>query len=393
VELERFPVRSNVYILAIANSGAGKDRPRKACKQMAKAAGLMDELIGVEEVASDSGIVASVIRAPRQLILIDEVGSLISSANNKNAGAHLSNVPATLLKLYSSSNEEFRSKSYADIEKNKSVDQPCVSFYGTTTPRGLNEALTMKDISNGLLSRMVLFDSGDHDPRMGIPSVESVPIGVVEWLQAWDKLNPVQNPLHRDGDGSAVIQPRVVMMTDEAYKIVMDFDEEMHNTKLAARKHGTDAIYVRAVENACKFALIRACAVMPKSTPNGPVVDETALRVDAQTMRWATELSRATVIRMDANTRELADSPYEKLLKALRDTIKGGAERGMTVREISRTAAGKHPPRHLAELLEVCVNAGDLRFIRIASKGRPREAYVHKDYAEVHGKSGEGEED
>lgn len=384
VELERLPVRSNVYILAIANSGAGKDRPRKACKQMAKAAGLMDELIGVEEVASDSGIVSSVMRSPRQLMLIDEVGSLISSANNRNAGAHLANVPATLLKLYSSSNEEFRSKSYANTENNKSVDQPCVSFYGTTTPRGLSEALTMKDISNGLLSRMVLFDSGDHDPRMVTPSTEAVPIGVIEWLQAWNKVNPNQNPMHRDGDGSAMIQPRIVMMTDEAHKIIMDFEEEMHNTKIAAKKHGTDPIYVRAVENACKFALIRACAIMPKSTQNGPVIDESLLKVDAQTMRWATELSRCTVIRMDANTREIADTPYEKQLKMLRDMIKTGGEQGKTMRDISRTAAGKHPPKLLADLLTSLSASGDVFFYKIASKGRPREAYVHKDYAAIH---------
>lgn len=393
VELERFPVRSNVYILAIANSGAGKDRPRKACKQMAKAAGLMDELIGVEEVASDSGIFSQVHRAPRGMILIDEVGSLISSANNRNAGAHLANVPATLLKLYSSSNEEFRSKSYANTENNKSVDQPCVSFYGTTTPRGLSESLTMKDISNGLLSRMVLFDSGDHDPRMVTPSSEAVPIGVIEWLQAWNKVNPNQNPLHRDGDGSAMIQPRVVMMTDEAHKMIMDFEEEMHFTKIAAKDRGTDPIYVRAVENACKFALIRACAIMPKSTPNGPMIDESLLRVDAQTMRWAIDLSRCTVIRMDANTREIADTPFEKQLKALRDAIKAGGENGKTMRELTRMAAGKHPPKLMADLLQLCTTAGDIEHFRIAGKGRPREAYVHKEYAAVHRKNQEEDTD
>ena len=65
VQLQRWGTRPNVYVLAVAHSGAGKERPQSACKMMARSAGLFSDMIGVEEVASDTGIVNAVMRAPR----------------------------------------------------------------------------------------------------------------------------------------------------------------------------------------------------------------------------------------------------------------------------------------------------------------------------------------
>jgi len=57
------------------------------------------------------------------------------------------NVISTMLKLYSSSHTTFKSKSYADLDKVSYVDQPCVSLYGCSTPKGLFSALSSKDIT------------------------------------------------------------------------------------------------------------------------------------------------------------------------------------------------------------------------------------------------------
>ena len=384
VQLQRWGTRPNIYVLAVAHSGAGKERPQSACKQMARAAGLFSDLIGVEEVASDAGIVSSVAKAPRQIMLIDEVSFLLSATSNRQASPHLANVNGTLLKLYSSSHTTYKSKSYADTDKVKTIDQPCVSFYGSSTPAGLTAALTSKDVTSGLLSRMVLFDAGDRDPRVTPPATDDVPAVVVDWLTAWARVSPIQNPMHRVG-GEQLLEPRTVLVTPEAVDVATAFEGEMHERKIEARKRGTDALYVRALENALKFALIRACAVLPVVTDAGPAVDESALRVDAATMRWAVDLSRATIAKMEDAATEITDSPFQDALKYLRQVIKRGGERGATMREITRSRAGQHPKKMLDDLLESLASAGDAFWVgNIKTHGRNRQAWVHRNFVKIH---------
>lgn len=390
VKLGHFHTRPNIYVLGIGHSGSGKERPQSACKQMAKAAGLLEKLIGVEEVASDAGIIASVLQNPHQLMLIDEVSFLLNSANNKNAGAYLANVTGTLLKLYSSSHTTYKMKSYADSEKVKVIDQPCVSFYGSSTPNGLTSSLKTQDINSGLLSRMMIFDVGDNDPRISqvINSDQTVPNAIVDWLTAWDKISPTPNPIHRVG-GDSVIEPRNVMLSSDAHKIAVAFEGEMHEAKIAARKNGTDALYVRAFENAMKFALIRACAsIMPVDGE----IDAQNICVDQSTMLWALNLSRATVKRMEAAVPEIADTPFAQNLKNLLQFIRAGGPAGKTYREVKRHPCGKHPKKMMEDLWSNISGANDAYLVEgMKTKGRKRDAWVHKDFVNQNNEDNEDE--
>jgi hypothetical protein len=395
VQLQGSGVRPNIYVLAIGHSGAGKERPRAAIKQMARAAGLFNDLIGVEEVASDAGIIASVVMRPRQVMLLDEVSALLQSANAKGVGSHLSNVPPVLLKLYSSSNSTYQTKSYVDTEKVKLIDQPCVSLLGNCTPIGLSSALTTKDITSGLLSRMVLFDAGDLDPRYQSPKMSEPPQEALDWIIAWSRVSPVQSPLHRVG-GEQLLEPRTVFVTPDAEKVALDFEGEMHSAKLRARVRGTDAVYVRAHENALKFALIRACAALPVKVDGAPSIDEATLCVDANIMRWAVSLSRATVIRMDAAACEISDTPFQQNLRAIERVLKSAGERGLTSREMARLPAGRHPKNYLEDLLTVLSKAHTVFWVEkmtAGMRGRPRSAYVHQDFIVVHYPQMEAEDD
>lgn len=385
VQLEGFGTRPNIYVLAVAHSGAGKQAPFNACKRVARAAGLTKDLIGPEELASDAGIVTAVLKSPAHLMLIDEVGFILTATNSRNASPHVANITGTLLKLYSSSASTYSSKSYADGDKVKTVDEPCVSFYGSCTPDALTNALTSKDITNGLLSRMVIFDAGEHDPRKKMPSSEAPPIELVDWVTAWRGIPPIQNPQARIGF-EPVLEPRIVRMTEEAKAISQAFDDEMHEAKLKARKSGTDSLYVRAHENALKFALIRACASAPPINGEGGArIDESALVVDAKIMRWATELARATVARMVATTKYITNTQFQADVLALEKAIKQAGPRGATMRDISRVAAGKHPEKMLKELLSQLMRSGEVYGVQIKTKTRPREAYVHASFIHLHG--------
>jgi hypothetical protein len=381
VQLQTWGIRPNIYALGIGYSGAGKERPLSAIKQMARAASLFEKLVGVEEVASDAGIINSVDRNPSQVMLLDEMSFLLSATNSRQAGPHMANVMSTLLKLYSSSHTVFKGKSYAN-EAPKIIDQPCVSLYGCSTPTGLFSALSSRDITSGLLSRIVLFDAGDHDPLGRPPASDPVPQSIIDWLKAWDAYKISIKPFPFNADQP--MQPTSVMITAEAMEVAAKFEEEMHAEKIRARGRGMDPLYVRARENALKFALIRACSVPPIKTDDGPTVDESALRVDAETMRWATALSRAAVIGMDKGAREqIINSHFEEKIRNLREIIRKSGDVGITQREIRRTAAGRLPKKELEDVLTALSEARDVFYITNVTpekRGRKRDAYMHLDF-------------
>lgn len=385
VKLQKWNTRPNIYVLGTALSGSGKERSLSAIKDMAKAAGLFEKIIGVEDVASDSGIVTSVIAQPSQVMMVDEVSYLISSANSKMAGPHVVNIISTLLKLYSSSHTVYKGKSYADeIKKVRTVDQPCLSVYGCCVPDRLFSALSSRDITGGLLSRMVLFDAGSRDEMSRAPTEMPVPQVITDWLLAWDRINPVTAAM---SGAMPVLEQITVMMSAEASEIADAFEIEMHSAKLAARKRGMDALYVRGRENALKFALIRACAVAPLKGDTGPVIDETALRVDGHCMRWACDLSRATITGMDKGAQDkIADSPFEIKCRNLLEEIKKGGERGLTLREMRRTSAGKLSKNDSEDVITTLSEArliywcANLNKANTEKRGNKRDAFVHSDF-------------
>ncbi|MXP66149.1 DUF3987 domain-containing protein, partial [Roseomonas sp. M0104] len=348
-------------------------------KDIARAAGVEDELIGVEEVASDAGIVSAVAYAPSQVMLLDEIGSLIEATNNGRSALYVQNVKPLLLKLYSSTRTTFKSKSYRDRSQVQIIDQPCVSLLGCSTPESLFSALQSKDIANGLLSRMVLFSAGDHDPLGRPPERCEVPQDLIDWVRTWRAQKPAGAPGHLNER----VEPIQVGMTPAAMEIAQRFDAEMHAQKAKARKHGLDALYARATENALKFALIRTCAPLPAKTNSGFELDYESLCVDEDTMLWACHNSRATIDEMSWRVlHEIADTQFEKYLKAVRSAVHTAGPAGLTQSALDRHRATRVPKAIRDDVMEALKRSGEvtLHALKTGERGRPPERFIHKDF-------------
>jgi len=230
-----------------------------------------------------------------------------------------------------------------------------------------------------------LFDAGDNDPR-GVPPIQSpVPAVIVDWLRAWDQVPLNPNPMAMDG-GSPALEPITALVTEEAMKLSEAFEDEMRVLKVAARARGMDALYVRARENALKFALIRACAPAAVKSDTGAVIDRSNLKVDAETMRWAIELSRATVLAMERAAKdEIADSQFGLQVKNFRDMIKNAGPIGVTFREMGRQSAGRLPQRERDDIIRLLSESKDIFFVDNVNEGKTRggskrQAFVHKKF-------------
>jgi hypothetical protein len=74
--LEAPDTRSNVYVIALADSGGGKDHPRKCVRRLLVEAG-MGSYLGGETLASGSALMTSVAQHPVRLFQVDEFGHFI----------------------------------------------------------------------------------------------------------------------------------------------------------------------------------------------------------------------------------------------------------------------------------------------------------------------------
>ena len=270
--------RTNVYCVGVAPSGAGKDNARKVNKNILFAADMVEHE-GNEDLASDAGLVTAVEAEPAVLFQIDEFGRFLRTIGDPKKAPHLFNVLTALMKLYSSADTVFRGKAYADKKRNKVVDQPCVSVYGTTVPEHFFESLTADSLSDGFIARLLVFESAETPARQRAKAL-GVPEPLKQAAEWWGALQPGGN-LFKEHP-----KPIVVETTPEAGE-VFDALASTVDAELAKPDETGRSLWARAEEKACRLALIYACSANAEK----PVID-------ADAARWACDLSSYLTRRM-----------------------------------------------------------------------------------------------
>ena len=130
-------LRTNVYVVGIADSGTGKDHARKVLKKIASECGCT-KYVGGEDFASGQAIISAMERQGSQLFMIDEFGMKLQQATDAKASTHLKDIITTLLILYSAAGSVYSGKEYADqkARPKQTIDNPNTCLYGTTVPSG-----------------------------------------------------------------------------------------------------------------------------------------------------------------------------------------------------------------------------------------------------------------
>ena len=150
----------NIYVVLVAGSGFGKDRPLKALKQIA-ASVEREYLIGPNDIASDSAIEYVLRHQPCLVLPLDEFGMVLSSSG-KMADPHARARRKSLLELYSSSTDDWVAKVRAgDAGKDNRPPKPPIlcptlSVLGATTPSTFYNGLEGDAFSSGLMARLLV---------------------------------------------------------------------------------------------------------------------------------------------------------------------------------------------------------------------------------------------
>lgn len=318
----RTDLRTNVYIAAIAESGGGKDHAPEIVKRCIDAAGL-DRYLAGETVASGRAVLSSLEHHPSKLFQVDEFGMFLHSVTGRKAPSHRAEIWSELMKLYSRAKGVYRGTEYANKRENPRVDihQPCVNFYGTTTPGTFWRALEGGAMADGSLARFLVFVSNNHRPdRNKEAGIFEPSQALIEALQAI-----VCGHGNAPADDGNLPTPHIVpMLAAEApspYVVPMTAEAQaLHDAGLeredawARETVGTPSapIVNRWGENAAKLALIAAIS----DAPSDPVITP-------RHVTWAWALSEHCIrsLIQDAD-RFIADTEFERSLNRAMNIIR-----------------------------------------------------------------------
>ena len=350
--------RTNLYLLGLAHSAAGKDWPRKVNTQILHHIGLADCL--GDRFASSEGIQDAMFITPSMLFQTDEIDGMLQSINKAKDARHEATM-GTLLTMYSSANSVFPMRRKAGMEAPGAIDQPCLVVFGTAIPNHYYEALSDRMLTNGFFAQMLILESGKRGTGQE-PDILDIPKRVLDTAKWWADFRPGTGNLenwHAD--------PAIVSHSDEAKHILVEArtaaDQEYAKSEEAGDPMGT-TVWGRCSEQARKLALIHAIS----ENREHPVIG-------ANAARWATAFVIHQTRRMlfMAQT-HVADNPFHamclKLLQKLQDAPGQRLAHSVLLRRMKIDA------RTFTELVTTLEQRGDIAIeIGTEKLGRPSRHY------------------
>jgi hypothetical protein len=354
--------RTNLYVLALANSGAGKDHPRKVNQKVLQDAGLTDCL--ADTFASGEGLEDRLFAQPAALFQTDEIDGLMGKIT-QGKDARYEGIMHVLLKMYSSANGLYPMRVKADRAP-AAIDQPCLCLFGTAVPKHYYEALSLKMLTNGFFARMLVLETGKRGQGQDAV-LRPLPEPVRATARWWAQFRPAEKAGNL-ADWHPV--PRIVEALPEAAEALRVFRQEADRAYSRAEDRGDQAgmaIWARAHEKARRLALLYACSA-----------DHAAPRIAAEGARWACDLVRHQTLRMLFMAGEhVSENDFDARCKQLVATLRawrgkhGGA--WMPYWKLSR----KHPwsEREHEEVRTALLNQRLIQYAEAVTGGRPSKQY------------------
>jgi len=352
-----YGTRTNVMVLGIAPSGAGKEHPRQCNKELMMTSG-MEMVNGPERIGSHAGIVSSVNHHPVRLFQLDEIGRLLATMRDPKV-SHLYNVGTVLMALYSSSNTIWIGDAYADLSKIKTIHQPHVCVFGTSVPESLYGGLSPENLTDGLVGRLIIFQSLDTPKRQKPKQrINAPPFRVTETLREWTQYKP-------PGSGNLCSGNPI-----EAQKTTEANDRHEQYCNLVNDKHQQEdniasAVWSRATEKAAKLALIYACCEAPRAD----FYDPPSITLAAE--NWGIKLANySTRLVLQAARNAVSSNTYEANQKYVFAAISGDTP----LTELSRRTRRLKQRERLEILADLC-SIGAIELVNVGTEGRPQKVY------------------
>jgi len=360
--------RSNLYVVGIAESGAGKNHSRVVINELFRKANLL-QYLGGNKIASGSGLLTAIQRQPAILFQLDEFGMFLSAAaDRKRSPRYVCEILDLMTELYTTAGTTYFGIEYASTQNNnahRAIHQPCACIYGTTTPLHFWQALQASNVADGSLARFLIMESEDDFPDSNEAfGVIDPPPDLIDKLvlihQGGGKLNG--NLTDVGAIDEVLVDPRVVPMTPAARDAFRALDQDLVGRLRTSRGTGFSSILARIEENATKLALIRAVS----RDPVDPIIEDHDAQWGIMLSRHCAELTiREASARVSENQ---VESHHKRAMQILRDAGQAGMSRSEFTR---RTQFMDHRQRD--GVLRTLAEARLIDTVMLQSKGRPAQ--------------------
>ncbi len=238
----------NIYTLVLGRSGSGKTRCQQRITDICKLCNIESFLMG--KPASDTGILKSIQKQPRQLLIWDEFGQALNEIS-QSTSSYRAAIVTTVMEIYSANGRTYIGKEYATQDR-VDVKAPYLSIAAASTINEFYSALTMQFLEKGFLSRWLVVE-GNHKverkPYVAYPLSREV-LGFISRLD-WSSTENI--PVMRFDTPNMG-----TLMRDLSWAKREDAKTEIEHI-----------LWSRAIENATKLCLIL-------SDENGACSDEAA---------------------------------------------------------------------------------------------------------------------
>lgn len=249
--------RSNIYLIALADSGTGKDHPRKVNFNIAFRAGVAGA-IG-DAFASGEGLEDALFMHPSMLFQADEFDCIFNTLKySKDNRAE--SINEKLLKFYGASNTIYPLRKKASAKKKDGtvheiahIVNPNLVLLGTAIPQYFYESLSRRVLENGLVARCIIVEAGKRgeagNPQPITPS-DSL-IRAATYLANLDVNGNLTNEYPK---------PLIITETPEATAALREVQQEC-DRRYNFYKHRT-----KEPPRHCGRALMKRCASSPCCT-------------------------------------------------------------------------------------------------------------------------------
>lgn len=344
-----------LYILALAESGTGKEHVLSSCTSILNRA-LGEDYVGPGSFMSFSSVIRVLQRSRPTLCPMDEFGSFLKRIKNPKAGGFETAITGALRSAWGINFGSMPTPEWAQT-RSTLLHSPCMSIYGASTPEDFYESLESEDIGNGFLNRFLILPSeespdeeDDHPPFI-------VPASILDGLMAVQAAGPalaVATMNNRQADGPLI---QAQWADDGAKQIYRDLSKNI-------KRRENRVWYARTAEMAVRLATIVAIGIDPAK----PIITQSI-------MTWARDLAEWSGDRLVRDARRhMARGDFETTLKKTAAFMR---EKGRaTIGDINRRLEGI-PTRMVEDIIRKLLESDQIdELAKIEGRrGRPTRVF------------------
>lgn len=360
-------LRTNIYVVGVAPTGAGKEIGRQCLMSLLRKADL-SSFVGTGDLASSAGFLRLLSDFPIRLFPLDEFGAMLKAFSSPKASNFERAIITMMMKLTSSANGTYPRTAYVEKD-NEDIVHPHAVIWATTAPDRFYDSLGGADVVDGFLNRLIVLETTRGRLRRTVPDDHNEPPqGIVERVKAIGDARHLAGP-GTGGNIQQVFHSSTVGFSELKVATEDDGARRQQDHLLEEIERGLDSkspdMWARVYEHTMKLALIRSISrdFMSPSITGDDVLWASSI-ILWQTKRFIRIIGER-VAENDAHKMK------QEILKAIRAYGPGAHVSKSEIARKAQTIKKSDRDSTLNDLIE----SGAITTEKVQTTGRPRELY------------------